>query len=60
MQEDESIKWFLVMKDEIKFFQKNKTWLLTKLLKVKKVLQNKYVHRLKEEPNDYKRYKIDL
>jgi len=48
------------MKDEIKFFQKNKTWSLTKLLEGKKVLQNRCVYRLKEESDDNKRYKAKL
>jgi len=48
MQGDEPIKWELAMEDEIKSLQKNKTWSLTKLPEGKKVLQNRWVYRLKE------------
>jgi len=60
MQGDESIKWELAMEDEIKSLQKNKTWSLTKLPKGKKVLQNRWVYKLKEEPDGSKRYKARL
>ena len=60
MQGSESIKWELAMEDEIKSLQKNKTWSLTKLPEGKKVLQNKWVYRLKEEPDGSKRYKARL
>ena len=60
MQGDESIKWELAMGDEIKSLQKNKTLSLTKLLEGKKVLQNRWVYRLKEEPDGSKRYKARL
>jgi len=60
MQEDESIKWELVMEDEINSLQKNKTWSLTKLQEGKKVLQNMSVYQLKEEPDGSKRYKAGL
>jgi len=60
MQRDECIKWELAMEDEIKSLQKNKTWSLTKLLEGKKVLQNRWVYRLKEEPDGSKRYKAGL
>ena len=60
MQGDESMKWELAMEDEIKCLQKNKTRSLTKLLKGKKVLQTKWVYRLKEEPDGSKRYKARL
>ena len=60
MQGGESIKWELAMEDEIKSLQKNKTWSLTKLPEGKKVLQNRWVYRLKEEPDGSKRYKARL
>ena len=60
MQGDESIKWELAMEDEIKSLQKNKTWSLTKRPEGKKVLQNRWVYRLKEEPDGSKRYKARL
>ena len=60
MQRNESIKWELAIEDEIKSFQKNKTWSLTKLPEGKKVLQNRWVYRLKEELDGNKRYKARL
>jgi len=60
MQGDESIKWELAMKDEIKSLQKNTTWSLTKLPEGNKVLQNRWVYQLKEEPNGNKRYKARI
>ena len=48
------------MEDEIKSLQKNKRWSLTKLLEGNKILQNKWVYRLKEEPDGNKRYKVRL
>ena len=54
MHGDEFIKWELAMKDEIKSLQKNKTWSLTKLPEGKKILQNRWVYRLKEEPDGSK------
>ena len=60
MQGGESIKWELAMEDEIKSLQKNKTWSLTKLPEGKKVLQNRWVYRLKGEPDGSKRYEARL
>ena len=48
------------MEDEIKSVQKNKTWSLTKLPEGKKVLQNRWIYWLKEEPYGNKRYKARL
>jgi len=48
------------MKKEIKSPQKNKKWSSTKLPEGKKVLQNRWVYRLKEEPDGNKRYKVRL
>jgi len=48
------------MEDEIKFIQKNKTLSLTKLSEGKKGLQNRWVYRLKEEPDGNKIYKARL
>ena len=60
MQGNDSIKWELAMKDEIKSLQKNGTWSLTKLPEGKKALQNKWVYRLKEESDGSRRYKARL
>ena len=60
MQGDESIKWELAMKDEMASLQKNGTWSLTRLPAGKKALQNRWVYRLKEEPDGSRRYKARL
>jgi len=48
------------MRDEIESLRKNKTWVLTRLPDGKKALQNKWVYRVKDEPNGSKRYKARL
>jgi len=48
------------MEDEIRSLQKNKTWSLTKLPEENKVLQNRWVYRLKEELDGSKQYKARL
>ena len=48
------------MKDEMAFLEKNKMWYLIKLSEGKKVLQNKWVYRLKEEFVSRRRYKARL
>ena len=48
------------MKDEMTSLQKNKTWSLIKLPDGKKVLQNKWVYRLREEFDGRRRYKARL
>jgi len=48
------------MSTEIKSFHKNKIWFLTKLLEGNKLLQNRWVYRLKEELDGSKRYKARL
>ncbi|XP_060182496.1 wall-associated receptor kinase 5-like [Lycium barbarum] len=60
MQVDESTKWELAMKDEMDSLSANHTWELSELPKDKKALQNKWVYRIKEEPNGSKRYKARL
>nr|GFB44173.1 putative retrovirus-related Pol polyprotein from transposon TNT 1-94 [Tanacetum cinerariifolium] len=60
MRLKDSLQWELAMKDEMKSFEKNKTWLLTKLPSGKKALQNKWVFRVKDEHDDTKRYKARL
>ena len=49
VQVDTKIQWESAMKDEMDSLLKNKTWDLCKLPTGKKVLQNKWVYRLKEE-----------
>ena len=53
-------KWELAMKEELKSLEKNKTWQLVPLPQGKRALQNKWVFRLKEEPDGRKRYKARL
>lgn len=48
------------MKDEMNSLLKNKTWDLCKFPIGKKVLQNKWVYRLKEEKGGKKRFKARL
>ena len=60
MQVDESIKWELAMNDEMDSLLSNHTWELADLPKEKNALHNKWVYRIKEEPNGSKRYKARL
>ena len=60
MQVDESIKWELAMNDEMDSLLSNHTWELANLPKGKKALHNKWVYRIKEEPDGSKRYKARL
>ena len=48
------------MIEEMDSFLKNKTWDLCKLFVGKRVLQNKWVYRLKEEGGGKKRFKARL
>ncbi|XP_059281032.1 14-3-3-like protein GF14 iota [Lycium ferocissimum] len=60
MQVDESTKWELAMKDEMDSLSANHTWELAELPKDKRALQNKWVYRIKEEPNGRRHYKARL
>ena len=48
------------MKDEMDLLSSNQIWQLTELLKMKKVLQNKWVYRIKEKYDGSKQYKARL
>jgi Reverse transcriptase (RNA-dependent DNA polymerase) len=48
------------MKEELRSLEKNTTWILIKLPKGKKTLQNKWVYRVKEEADGNKRYKARI
>lgn len=48
------------MKEELGSLEKSKAWALTKLAEEKKVLQNKWVYRVKEKVDGSKRYKARL
>ncbi|RVX00963.1 Retrovirus-related Pol polyprotein from transposon TNT 1-94 [Vitis vinifera] len=60
LQDKNSSKWELAMKDEMDSLLGNQTWELTGLLVEKKVLHNKWVYRIKNEHDGSKRYKSKL
>ena len=60
LQDENSSKWKLAMKDEIDSLLGNQTWELTELPVGKKVLHNKWVYRIKNEHDGSKRYKVRL
>jgi len=60
LQDGNSSKWELAMKDAMDSLLKNKTWELTTLPKRKKALQNKWVYRVKTEHDENKRFKARL
>ena len=57
---EDASKWELAMKDEMKSLISNNTWELAELPVGKKALHNKWVYRVKEEPNGSKRHKARL
>jgi hypothetical protein len=56
----DSFQWERAMKEEMSSLDKNKTWVLVKLPRDKKALQNKWVFRVKDEHDGSKRYKARL
>ena len=60
LQDENSNKWELVMKDEMDSLLENQTWELTELPIEKKSLHNKWVYRIKNEHDGSKRYKAKL
>ena len=60
LQDENSSKWELAMKDEMDSLLGNQTWELTELLVGKKALHNKWVYRIKNEHDGSKRYKARL
>ena len=60
LQDENSSKWELAMKDEMDSLLGNQTWELTLLLVGKKVLHNKWVYRIKNEYDGSKGYKTRL
>ena len=60
LQDENSSKWELAMKDEMDSLLGNQTWELTELPVGKKTLHNKWVYRIKNEHDDSKRYKARL
>ena len=60
LQDENSSKWKLVMKDKMDSLLGNQTWELTKLPIGKKALHNKWVYRIKNEHDGSKCYKVRL
>ena len=60
LQDENSSKWELAMKDEMDSLLGNQTWELTELPVGKKVLHNKWVYRIKNEHDGSKCYKARL
>jgi hypothetical protein len=57
----ESVKWKIVMKEEMDALEKNKTWDLEELWKARKVVGCKWVYKLKKGVGDkVERYKARL
>ena len=51
LQVEDSIKWEQPMDDEMRSLEKNDTWVLTELPAGKRALLNKWVFRIKTEPD---------
>ena len=60
LQDENSSKWELAMKDEMDSLLGNQIWELTELPIGKKVLHNKWVYRIKNEHDGSKRCKAKL
>ncbi|RVW16522.1 Retrovirus-related Pol polyprotein from transposon TNT 1-94 [Vitis vinifera] len=60
LQDENSSKWELTMKDEMDSLLENQIWELTELPVGKKALHNKWVYRIKNEHDGSKRYKARL
>ena len=60
LQDENSSKWELAMKDEMDSWLGNQTWELTELLVGKKALHNKWVYRIKNKHDGSKRYNARL
>ena len=60
LQVKDSIKLEQAMDDEMRSLEKNNTWVLTELLAGKRVLLNKWVFRIKTEPDGKRRFKARL
>lgn len=54
------LKWVQVMDDEISSLEQNHTWELVQPLIKEKILQNKWIYKLKYEVNETKRFKARL
>ena len=57
---EDSIKWEQSMDDEMRSLEKDDTWVLTELPAKKRALLNKWVLRIKTEPDGKRRFKARL
>ena len=57
---DDSIKWEQAIDDEMRSLEKNDTWVFIELPAGKRVLLNKWVFRIKTEPDGKRRFKARL
>ena len=60
LQMEDSINWEQAMDDEMSSLEKNNTWVLTELPAGKRALLNKWVFRIKTEPDGKRRFKARL
>ena len=60
LQVEDSIKWEQDIDDEMRSLEKNDTWVLTELPVGKRALLNKWVFRIKTEPDGKRRFKAYL
>nr|CAN78986.1 hypothetical protein VITISV_015274 [Vitis vinifera] len=60
LQDENSSKWELAMKDKMDSLLGNQTWELAELPIGKKALHNKWIYRIKNEHDGSKRYKAKL
>ena len=60
LQVEDSIKWEQAMDDEMRSLEKNDTWVLTKLPVGKRALLNKWVFKIKTEPDGKRKFKAHL
>ena len=57
---EDPIKWDQAINDEMRSLEKNDTWVLTVLPPRKRALLNKWVFRIKTEPDGKRRFKVRL
>ena len=60
LQVEDSIKWEQAMDNEMRSLEKNDPWVLTELPAGKRALLNKWVFRIKIEPDGKRRFKARL
>ena len=57
---EDSIKWEQALDNEMRSLEKNDTWVLTFLPAGKRALMNKWVFKIKTEPDGKRRFKARL